>query len=96
MENSDATLDKAMAFHGQIAAIVSAVQAGIWQGGREELIGYDSDFGFGQKRGVQTLVLKTTHRSAYLRLDWDTLTGTSPADRQRIEAAVQGAILTLT
>lgn len=95
MQTESATLELALVFHRRIAAIVAAVQEGIWTVGRQELIGYDSDFGFGQKRGVQSLVLKTTHRSAYVRLDWNTLVGTSPDDQQRIDDSIRGAILAL-
>lgn len=95
MENTEFTLAMAQEFHQHIAKIVSAVQAGIWQAGREELIGYDSDFGFGQKRGIQTLVLKTRSRSAYLRLDWDTLSGAASTAQRSIDEAVSTAINTL-
>ncbi len=92
MEEEEYTLDMALEFHRRIATIVSAVQEGIWQGGRHELIGYDSDFGFGQKRGIQTLVLKTSHRSAYVRLDWHAVVGDTPEERQLVDQAIQGAI----
>jgi len=95
MEEELYTLDMALEFHRRIAAIVSAVQAGIWNDGRQELIGYDSDFGFGQKRGIQTLVLKTSHRSAYLRLDWETVLGNAPEQRQLVDEAIRTAIGTL-
>lgn len=92
MEEDEYTLDMALEFHRSIAAIVSAVQEGIWKSGRHELIGYDSDFGFGQKRGIQTLVLKTPQRSAYVRLDWVTVLSGAPEGRQLVDGAIQGAI----
>jgi hypothetical protein len=79
-------------FHRRIAAIIEAVQTGIWLKGVHELLGYTTDFALGQERGVQTLVLKTRHRSAYARLDWDTVMGDSSVARQRVTDAVESAI----
>ena len=47
-------------FHRRMAAIIDNVQTGIWQHGLHELLGYATDYDFGQKRGLQTLVLKTS------------------------------------
>ena len=79
-------------FHRRMAAIIEAVQTGIWQAGVHDLLGYATDFAFGQQRGVQTLVLKSRHRSTYVRLDWDTIMGDGDADRQRVDAAIATAI----
>lgn len=95
MEQENYTIDMALEFHRSIAAIVSAVQEGLWKRGRHELVSYDSDFGLGQKRGIQTLVLKTPRRSAYVRLEWSTIIGDAPAQRELVEEAVRGAIFTL-
>jgi hypothetical protein len=92
METSDFTLDMAREFHRCMATIIDSVQEGIWRAGRIELLGYDTDFGLGQKRGLQTLVLKTRGRSTYLRLEWNTVIGGTPADRELIAAAVRDAI----
>ncbi len=83
-------------FHRRMAAIVDAVQTGIWQAGVHDLLGYATDYAFGQERGTQTLVLKSKHRSAYVRVHWDTVMGDTDADRQRIDAAIQSAIRELT
>jgi hypothetical protein len=92
MDNNQFTVELAQEFHRRMATIIDAVQAGIWQNGVHDLLGYDSDYGFGQKRGLQTLVLKTGHRSTYLRLHWDTILGDTPADRQLVDDAIRSAI----
>lgn len=92
MENDQFTLEVAQEFHRRISAITSAVQAGVWQAGVHELLGYGSDFGFGQKRGMQTLDLKTGHRSAHVRLYWDTILGNTDADKQSVADAIASAI----
>ena len=83
-------------FHRRMAAIIEAVQTGLWLGGTREILGYATDFAFGSQRGVQTLVLKTRRRSAYARLDWNSVMGDSAADRQRVAEAVASAIRELT
>lgn len=92
MDKDQFTIAMAQEFHRRMAAIVDAVQVGIWQSGQRDLLGYDSDYGFGQQRGVQTLVLKTGRRSAYVRLDWDTILGDTPVERQQVDDAVRKAI----
>jgi len=79
-------------FHRRMAAIIEAVQTGIWQAGVHDLLGYATDFAFGQQRGVQTLVLKSRHRSTYVRLDWDTVMGDGDAERKHVDAAIATAI----
>lgn len=79
-------------FHRRMAAIIEAVQTGIWQAGVHDLLGYATDFAFGQQRGVQTLVLKSRHRSTYVRLHWDTVMGDGDADRTRVDTAISTAI----
>ena len=94
---SDATtIDAVREFHRRMAAIVEAVQTGIWELGFHDLLGYATDYGFGQQRGVQTLVLKTKHKSSYVRLHWDTVMGDGPAEKQAIEAAISAAITELS
>ena len=88
--------EKTQEFHRRIAAIVEAVQAGIWERGTHELLGHATDFGFGQGHGVQTLALKTPRKSAYLRLHWDTVLGEASADRQLVADATQRAIIELS
>lgn len=90
------TVDVPREFHRRMAAIIEAVQAGIWEGGVHDLLGYATDYAFGQQRGLQTLVLKSTHRSAYVRLHWDTLMGESDAERQLVALAIKNAIVELT
>ena len=90
------TVDVPREFHRRMAAIIDAVQTAIWQAGVHELLGYATDYAFGQQRGLQTLVLKTRLRSAYVRLHWDTVMGDSDADRQLVDKAIQSAINELT
>ena len=78
MENQKFSVEVAQEFHKRMAAIVDAVQAGIWQAGLHDLLGYATDYAFGQERGQQTLVLKTRNRSAYVRLQWNTVLGDTP------------------
>jgi hypothetical protein len=82
-------------FHRRMAATIDAVQEGIWNAGVHDLIGYSTDYGFGQKHGVQTLVLKTRRRSAYVRLNWDTILSDSPAERLLVENAIRSAVTEL-
>lgn len=79
-----------------MAAIIEAVQSGIWEAGVHDLLGYATDYAFGNTRGLQTLVLKSRHRSAYVRLQWATIMGDAVTDRQQVEAAVANAIRELT
>ena len=79
-------------FHRRMAAIIDAVQTGIWQEGVHDLLGYATDYAFGDKRGLQTLVLKSKHRSAYVRLQWETVMGDTDADRQLVQEAIRSAI----
>lgn len=79
-------------FHRRMAAIIMAVQAGIWDKGVHQLLGYATDFGLGQERGAQTLVLKTRGRSAYVRLQWDTVMSDAEEDRLQVEVAIRAAI----
>ena len=85
------TVDVPREFHRRMAAIIDAVQTGIWQAGVHDLLGYATDYAFGQERGLQTLVLKSKHRSAYVRLHWDTVMSDSAADRQRVSDAIANA-----
>lgn len=90
------TVNVVQEFHRRMAAIIVAVQAGIWQRGLHDLLGYATDYAFGQERGRQTLVLKTHNRSAYVRLQWDTILGDAPTDRQLVDDAISSAINELT
>ncbi len=78
-----------------MAAAIDAVQEGIWSAGVHDLIGYSTDYGFGQKHGVQTLVPKTRRRSAYMRLHWDTILSDTPPDRLLVENAIRSAVTEL-
>src|SRR5512139_253403 len=86
------TVDVPREFHRRMAAIIDAVQTGVWEAGVHDLLGYATDYAFSQQRGVQTLVLKSKHRSAYVRLHWDTVMGDTDADRQRVDLAIRNAI----
>ena len=79
-----------------MAAIIDAVQAAMWEAGVHELLGYATDYAFGQERGLQTLVLKSKFRSAYVRLHWDTVMGETDADRRVVDQAIKSAINELT
>jgi hypothetical protein len=89
------TVEVPREFHRRIAAIIEAVQTGIWQEGVHDLVGYSTDYDFGQERGLQTLVLKNKHRSAYVRLTWNTIMGDAAADRQLVTDAIRSAITEL-
>ncbi len=95
-EKDPLTVDVPREFHRRMAALIEAVQTGIWQEGVHDLLGYATDYAFGDKRGLQTLVLKTKHRSAYVRLQWETIMSDAVADRQRVEDSVKNAIRELT
>jgi len=95
-KNDSLTVDVPREFHRRMAAIVDAVQTGMWEAGVHDLIGYATDFAFGEQRGLQTLVLKSKHRSAYVRLQWDSVMGDADADRKLVAAAIQSAINELT
>jgi hypothetical protein len=90
------TVDVPREFHRRMAAIIEAVQTGIWEAGVHDLLGYATDYAFGQQRGLQTLVLKSKHRSAYVRLYWDTLMGETDPERQLVDLAIKNAIMELT
>jgi hypothetical protein len=92
MENKEFTIEVAQEFHRRVAAVIDAVQAGMWKAGLHNLLGYSTDFAFGQERGMQTLILKSRNRSAYVRLQWDALLGNTPADRATVEGAIKSAI----
>jgi len=96
IEKAPLTVDVPREFHRRMAAVIDAVQAGMWQAGVHDLLGYATDYAFGQQRGVQTLVLKSKHRSAYVRLHWDTVMGDADADRELVGVAIKSAINELT
>ena len=95
MDKDPLVVDVAREFHRRMAAIIDAVQTGIWEKGVHDLLGYATDYAFGQQRGLQTLVLKSKHRSAYVRLHWNTVMGDAPADRQLLDQAIRNAIIEL-
>jgi hypothetical protein len=96
MDNDTISVDVPREFQRRMAAIIAAVQTGIWERGVHDLLGYATDYAFGQQRGLQTLVLKSRNRPAYVRLDWDTVIGDSDEDRRRVDAAINSAIAELT
>lgn len=96
IDKDPATIDVPREFHRRMAAIIDAVQSGVWAAGVHDLLGYATDYAFGQQRGQQTLVLKTSNRSAYVRLTWDTVIGNAEADRQAVDAAIKSAIRELS
>jgi len=96
VESDPLTVDVPREFHRRMAAIIEAVQTGIWEAGTHDLLGYATDYAFGDKRGLQTLVLKTRYRSAYVRLQWETIMRDTPAERRLVDSAVENAIRELT
>jgi len=96
IEKNPLTVDVPREFHRRMAAIIDAVQTAVWEAGVHDLLGYATDYAFGQERGLQTLVLKTKFRSAYVRLHWDTVMGATDADRQAVDRAIKSAINELT
>ena len=86
------TVEVPREFQRRMAAIIDAVQTGIWEAGVHDLLGYATDYAFGQQRGLQTLVLKTKFRSAYVRLHWDTVMGDTDVDRQLVDLKIKSAI----
>src|SRR6266699_2418740 len=92
MDKDPLTVDVPREFHRRMAAIIETVQTGIWQEGVHDLLGYATDYAFGDKRGLQTLVLKSKHRSAYVRLHLGTVMRDTDADRQLVDEAIRNAI----
>ena len=83
-------------FHRRMAAIIESVQSALWRNNVHELLGYATDYAPTDARGIQTLVLKRRHRSAYVRLQWDTVMGDSASDRQQVSAAIDNAVRELS
>ena len=96
MNDDPLAVDVPREFQRRMAAIIEKVQVAIWDRGVHDLLGYATDYAFGQQRGMQTLVLKSRNRSAYVRLNFDTVVGDTDADRAAIDAAVKSAIAELT
>ena len=90
------TIDEPREFHRRMAAMIESVQSAIWDRGVHDLLGYATDYAFGDSRGLQTLVLKTKHRSAYVRLQWETIMSDAPADKQVVDRVLGSAIDELT
>lgn len=90
------TIEATEEFHRRMSSAIESVQAGIWQAGVHELLGYATDFGFGRDRGVQTLVLKTSRKSAYVRLQWHVVLGNGADDKQMVQDAIRSAITELS
>jgi hypothetical protein len=95
-EKDPISVDVPREFHRRMAAIIEAVQSGMWHAGVHDLLGYATDYAFGDDRGQQTLVLKSRHRSAYVRLHWNTIMSDAASDRQAVDAAIGNAIRELT
>ena len=96
VDKEPVSVDVPREFHRRMAAIIETVQMGMWEAGVHNLLGYATDYAFGQERGLQTLVLKSKNRSAYVRLHWDTVMGNTDADRQAVDRAIKSAIHELT
>ena len=96
VESDPLTVDVPREFHRRMAAIIEAVQTGMWEAGVHDLLGYATDYAFGDKRGLQTLVLKSRHRSAYVRLQWETIMRDTAADQRLVDASVRNAIRELS
>jgi hypothetical protein len=96
VESDPVTVDVPREFHRRMAAVIEAVQTGMWEAGVHDLLGYATDYAFGDKRGLQTLVLKSRHRSAYVRLQWETIMRDTAADRRLLDIAIKNAIRELS
>src|SRR5439155_20552322 len=96
IENDPRTVEVLRDFHRRMAAVIDTVQAKLWDAGVHDLLGYATDYAFGDKRGLQTLVLKTGRRSAYVRLQWETVMSDAAADRQAVQTAIDNAVRELT
>ena len=96
MTDDPLAVDVPREFQRRMAAIIEQVQVAIWDRGVHDLLGYATDYAFGQQRGMQTLVLKSRNRSAYVRLNFDAVVGDTDADRAAVDAAVKSAIAELT
>jgi hypothetical protein len=96
MTDDPLAVDVPREFQRRMAAIIEQVQVAIWDRGVHDLLGYATDYAFGQQRGMQTLVLKSRNRSAYVRLNFDTVVGNTDADRAAVDTAVKSAIAELT
>ena len=96
MDQDPLLIDVPREFHRRMAAIIEAVQSGIWERGVHDLLGYATDYAFGDKRGLQTLVLKSRNRSSYVRLQWGTIMADTEPERKRVEEAVRTAIAELS
>ena len=96
IENDPRTVEVLRDFHRRMAVVIDTVQAKLWDAGVHDLLGYATDYAFGDKRGLQTLVLKTARRSAYVRLQWETIMSDKDADREAVTRAVNNAIQELT
>jgi hypothetical protein len=86
------TLDVVREFHRRMAVMIERVQTAVWERGLHDVLGYATDYAFGQDRGVQTLVLKTRHKSSYVRLQWDTVMGDGVVEMQAVETTLDNAI----
>jgi hypothetical protein len=96
MNDDPLAVDVPREFQRRMAAIIEKVQVAIWDRGVHDLLGYATDYAFGQQRVMQTLVLKSRNRSAYVRLNFDAVVGDTDADRAAVDAAVKSAIAELT
>jgi len=96
MNDDPLAVDVPREFQRRMAAIIEQVQVAIWERGVHDLLGYATDYAFGQQRGMQTLVLKSRNRSAYVRLNFDAVVGDTDADRAAVDAAVKSALAELT
>lgn len=96
MTDDPLAVDVPREFQRRMAAIIEQVQVAIWDRGVHDLLGYATDYAFGQQRGMQTLVLKSRNRSAYVRLNFDAVVGDTDADRAAVDSAVKSAIAELT
>ena len=85
-------VEVALEFHRRMAAIVAAVQSGTWRADVPDVLGHSTDYSHGEGEVVQTLVLKSRRRSAYVRLRWSTIMGDSDADRDGVSRAIESAI----
>ena len=53
IEKDPLTVEVPREFHRRMAAIIEAIQTGIWQEGVRDLLGYATDYAFGDKRACK-------------------------------------------
>ena len=75
-----------------MAAIIDAVQNGIWQAGVHDLLGYRHGLRLWTATRPADSCAEEQYRSADVRLHWDTVMGDTVADRELVYQSIRNAI----